>query len=333
MFRLLSQVGAVALVACALYSEAQAAAGTPPFLARFACEDPSRPPPPGARSNEQLLANETFQRAVADVQRLSIVAGFCELRSDTLTLDLGEGAFAAASAEYNLGRLHAAYRALTEYSPETAMELRYEDRLVGWYTVAGLSWIERPAPPPPVAAQPPGAATPGAPEVSSAPEAAPRSGFHFGAGIGGGSFDQQCRGCEIDSELGLSGLLSVGRWLGQKTVLGVEATGWSKEQSERRTVVYSLVAQVTRYATANSGLFLRAGAGLVGYSDDFDFSAAAPGFVGRLGYELGAGKVRFAPYVGYVRTFDGADLKRDGDEVGFNFVISQLQFGAAIAVP
>ena len=284
------------------------------------------------RSNEQLLANENFERAVADVQRLSIVIAFCERRGDTLTVDLGEGAFTAASAEYNLGRLYAAYRALTEYSPESALELRYQDRRAGWYTTAGLTWIERPAPSP-AAQQPPTVAPRGDTQVSPSPEGQSRGGVHFGAGLGAGSFDQQCRGCEIDSELGLSGLLSVGKWLGQSTVLGIEATGWSKEQSGRRAVVYSLIAQVTRYAGETSGLFLRAGAGLVGYSDDFDFSAAAPGFAARVGYELGAGKVRVVPYLGYVRTFDGTDLKRDGGDVGFNFVISQLQFGAGIAVP
>ena len=284
------------------------------------------------RSNEQLLANENFERAVADVQRLRIMIGFCELRGDTLTVELGDGVFAAASAEYNLGRLYAAYRALTEYNPESALELRFEDRLAGWYTTGGLIWVDRPAPPP-AAQQPPTAAAPGDAQVPPAPEDQSRSGLHFGAGLGAGSFDQQCRGCEIDSELGLAGLLSVGRWLGQKTVLGVEATGWSKERSGRRAVVYSLMAQATRYVGATSGLFLRAGAGLVGYSDDFDFSATAPGFAARLGYELGAGKVRVVPYVGYVRTFDGTDLKRDGEDLGFNFVISQLQFGAGIAVP
>jgi hypothetical protein len=70
----------------------------------------------------------------------------------------------------------------------------------------------------------------------------------------------------------------------------------------------------------------------VGYSDDFDFSATALGFSGRLGYEFGGGKARVLPYVGYVRSFDGTDLKRDGEDVDFNFVISQLQFGVGVTI-
>jgi hypothetical protein len=36
--------------------------------------------------------------------------------------------------------------------------------------------------------------------------------------------------------------------------------------------------------------------------------------------------------VGYVRSFDGTDLKRDGEDVDFNFVISQLQFGVGVTI-
>jgi hypothetical protein len=92
------------------------------------------------------------------------------------------------------------------------------------------------------------------------------------------------------------------------------------------------MGQVTRYLSATSGLFLRAGVGWVGYRGDDDLTASGPGFSGRIGYEFLQGKVRIVPYLGYVRTFDGIDLKRDGDEVGFNFVISQFQLGLGVSV-
>jgi hypothetical protein len=303
------------------------------LVGRLVCPDPREPPPPspaGGRTNEELMANETFQRAMTDVLRLRIAVGFCELRQDTLTLDLGDGAFTSASTEYNLSRVHAAYRGLTEFRRESALELRYQDRLVGWYTFGGLAWTEKPKPQP---------ATPAAQaEVTAAAEAPDdtvRSGLHFNAGFGGGAFDRQCAApdCDhIDSEIGVSGFLAIGGLLDPKTVLGVEGTGWTKEIGNLRTQVYSIMAQVTRYAGSTSGLFLRGGVGLVGYDTDADFSATALGFSGRLGYEIGGGKVHVVPYVGYVRSFDGTDLKRDGDDVGFNFVISQLQFGLGVSV-
>ena len=299
----------------------------PSLVGPLVCADPSEPSPPGGRSNDDLMSSQTFQRAMTDVLRLGIAVRFCELRPDTLTLDLGQGAFTSASTEYNLSRLHAAYRALTEYRRESALELRHEDRVVGWYTVGGLSWTEKPRPRPTARAE---EAKPTAEAQGS--EAGSRGAFHFSAGLGAGSFDQQCAGCEIDSEVGLSGFVALGRLLDRQTALGVEGTAWTKDESGVGAQVYSVMAQVTRYASATSNLFVRAGVGLVGYRNDADLTATGLGFSGRLGYEFGRGKVHILPYLGYVRSFDGTDLKRDGDEVGFNFVISQLQFGLGISL-
>ena len=159
-----------------------------------------------------------------------------------------------------------------------------------------------------------------------------RSGFHFNAGAGAGAFDQQCRGCDTDNEIGFSGFVSLGGFVGRKTVFGVEGTGWTGKQADVSVQLYSAMGTVTRCGSATSGLFLRAGVGLVGYHDEDELSAKGVGFSGRLGYEIGKGKIHVVPYVGYIRTFDGIDQKRNGDEVGFNFVISQFQFGLGVSV-
>ena len=327
MFRLRLLVGTLTLVVSSGGSFVVAVASPPTAAASMSqllCPEPSepgQPATPGARPNEELMAGETFQRAMTDVLRLGLAVRFCELRPDTLTLDLGDGATTSASTEYNLGRLYAAYRALTEYSPETALELRHEDRLAGWYTIGGLSWTEKPAPPP---------AAPAGEEES---EEAAHDGFYFNAGVGAGAFDEQCRDdCEEGAETGISGVLALGGFLDPMTVLGVEATGWTKDESGVSAQVYSAMGQVTRYLGRTSGLFLRGGIGLVGYHDDADFSATGLGFSARLGYELLRGKVHVVPYFGWVRTFDGIDLKQNGDDVGFNFVISQLQLGLGVSV-
>jgi hypothetical protein len=326
MLRLYPIVGTLTLVAISVGHSTTAVAAPPTtitFTSQLVCPEPSepgQPAAPGARANEELMAGETFQQAMTDVLRLGIAVRFCELRPDTLTLDLGPGATTSASTEYNLGRLYAAYRALTEYSPEIALELRHQDRLAGWYTVGGLSWTEKPVQPP--------AAPAGDEEI----EETARSGFYFNAGAGPGAFDQQCRDCEIESETGFSGLLALGGFIDPKTVLGIEGTGWTKDESGVSAQVYSAMGQVTRYLGATSGLFLRGGIGLVGYHDDADLSATGPGFSARLGYEFLRGKIHVVPYLGYVRTFDGIDLKRNGDDVGFNFVISQFQLGLGLSV-
>jgi hypothetical protein len=314
----------VAFVACALATADASATPVPP--APLVCPDEGQAPsgPPGAtRTNDEFMGNTTFQRAMTDVLRLEIAVRFCELRPDTLTLDVGEAAFTSPSTDYNLSRLFAAYRALTEYSTESAIELRYQDRLVGWYTVGGLTWVEKPK----VRPTPQRLA-----EVAAEDEEPARSGFHFNAGAGAGAFDQQCRGCAVDTEVGFSGFVSLGGFVGQKTVFGVEGTGWTGKQADLSVQLYSAMGTVTRYASETSGLFLRAGAGLVGYHDENEFSAKGLGFSGRLGYEIGKSKVHIVPYLGYVRTFDGIDLKRNGNKAGFNFVISQFQFGLGVSV-
>jgi hypothetical protein len=87
--------------------------------------------------------------------------------------------------------------------------------------------------------------------------------------------------------------------------------------------------------SANSGFYLRAGLGLVGYREETDFGdviANAPGFSGRVGYEIGTGGVVVVPYVGFLRTFGGAEFKREGDKIGFDAAISNVQLGLSIGV-
>jgi hypothetical protein len=322
MLRLRLLVGTLTLVTCAGVSVAPAKATSDASAGRLVCPEQSeagQPAVPGARTNDELMVGETFQRAMTDVLRLGIAVRFCELRPDTLTLDVGDGASTSASTEYNLSRLYAAYRALTDYSPDAALELRHQDRLAGWYTLAGLIWTEKPAPLPV-------ATTEGGEDEPA------RDGFYFNAGVGAGAFDQQCRDCQFESETGFSGYLTAGGFVDRNTVLGIEGTGWMKDDAGVSAQVYGAMGQVTRYLSETSGLFLRAGVGLVGYHDDQDLSAMGPGFSGRVGYEFFEGKVHLVPYFGYVRTFDGIDLKRNGDEVGFNFVISQLQLGLGVSV-
>jgi hypothetical protein len=165
------------------------------------------------------------------------------------------------------------------------------------------------------------------------PLGALRPGFQFGLGGGAGAADWACDGCDYESDVGVSGFLSVSRSVLENTMVGVEVTGFTKSESVSTSQVYSLMAHVTRYLSVNSGLFLRAGAGLVGYrrnSDLQELSASGPGFTGRLGYEFGRGRFVVVPYVGLVRTFAGVDFEEDGRDADFNAAVSNLQFGLSV---
>jgi hypothetical protein len=109
---------------------------------------PSAPPapapapagPPAIRSPYQLMDNLGFRRAMADAQRIGIVADFHEIAIDTLALDLADVALTSASTDHSLSGLYLAYRGTTGYRPRSAMKLFHDGQSVGWYDNAGLTW-------------------------------------------------------------------------------------------------------------------------------------------------------------------------------------------------
>ena len=173
-------------------------------------------------------------------------------------------------------------------------------------------------------------------EPNSNANARVRSGFHFGLGLGAGRADLTCDGCVFDSRTGYSAFLSVARSVGQKTLLGVETTGWTKERSGTTIRIWSLMAHLTQYLNRSSGLFLSAGLGLTGFRDYGgirEISGNGLGFSGRLGYELGTGGVLIVPYVGYLRGLGGGGVTADGNDSSTDVIIHNFQFGLGIAAP
>jgi hypothetical protein len=287
---------------------------------------------------------------VGDMIRTDLITTVEQGRLGVLRAGVGARFHAHEAREYHFAQLASAYYTWTVDNQPLIIELWEGGRKIGEYANETFRIGPRYTTP----LDCPETATTGlcsrlaaAPEERTAPggrpspEAAPstpanvrqRSGFQFGLGLGGGAADLSCKGCDFPSETGFSGFLSVGRSLGQKTLLGVEGTGWTKNESGTTARVYSLMAHVTEYLGTTSGLFLRAGVGLVGYHQDRDSgdrTANAPGFSGRVGYEFGKGRVVFVPYVGLVRTFGGVDVKRDGEDIGLNVAIINVQFGLSI---
>lgn len=96
--------------------------------------------PPAIRSPDQLVDNLGFRRAMADAQRIGIVADFHEIAIDTLALDLADVALTSASTDRSLSGLYLAYRGTTDYRPGSAMKLFHDGQSVGWYDNAGLTW-------------------------------------------------------------------------------------------------------------------------------------------------------------------------------------------------
>jgi len=163
------------------------------------------------------------------------------------------------------------------------------------------------------------------------------TGFHLGLGVGGGSSGLSCDGCgQLDRKTGLSGFLSLAHSVGKSTLVGIESTGWTKSEGGSTTRIYSLTAEVTRYLNETSGLFLSTGLGLVGYHQGAGGSTATAhgfGFSGRLGIEVPvARRVALTPYLGFISTVGGPEVKLNGQGSGLNLNVNNLQFGLALGV-
>lgn len=315
--------------------------------------EPFEPSAPGEIVSDAVKTDRRF--IVGDMRRANIATTVEQGPPGILRVGIGPGFHTQGSREFFFRRLASAYFTWVQEGQPLVIELWEGGAKIGEYTsgrfaigpdyaaprecpdtaTTGLCSGTVIAAPQPPAVRPTPADTRQAP-LEPARTVRERSGLHLGLGLGGGVADLACTGCDFASETGLSGFLAVGGAIGETLVVGVEGTGWTKSEASTSSQVYSLMAHVTRYLNPTSGLFLRGGLGLVGYREDRssgDLTANALGFSSRLGYEIGSGKFVLTPFVGIVRTFAGADFKREGEDIGFNAAVSNLHAGLGIGMP
>ncbi len=294
-----------------------------------------RPSAPGEIVSESVIAERRL--VVGDMFRTELVTRVEQTVPGVVRVEVGRRFRSHHSRDYHFSHLATAYYGWTVDDQPLTVELWEGGRKIGEYAdrrfrmepkVAAVGDSGQQVPPVATArGQPPA-------ETRQPAQLRERSKFHIGLGLGGGVMDLPCRGCDDAGKTGFSGFLSLAGLVGTRTLVGIETTGWTKSESGSTPQMYSVTAQVTEYASATSGLFLSAGVGLVGYREDTDGgdrTASGAGFSSRLGYEVGAGRLAFVPYVGLVRTFGGADTKLDGLNARKNVAISNLQFGLGIA--
>ena len=348
----------------------QGCAGNPPPTAPQPVAEPEAPQPPRepfdpSAPNEIVSEGVKSQRrfVVGDMIRAGVATTVEQGPPGLLRVGAGETFHTHGARAFFFGKLASAYHTWTEAGQPLVIEIWERGSKIGEYrngtfligpehatpracpedATTGLC-----SPAGQAAAQvpPDGAREPGAPAPSAAPppaavrsepppRAAQRSGLALGLGLGAGASDLACEGCDFATKKGLAGFLSLGTAVGQKMAVGVELTGSTELESGTKAQVYGVMAHVTRYLRTHGGPFLRAGVGLLGYreaSDFRDLTANAIGFAGRLGYEIGEGRMVIAPYVGLVRTFAGADFKVDGEEIDFNAAVSNVHLGLSVGL-
>jgi hypothetical protein len=117
-----------------------------------------------------------------------------------------------------------------------------------------------------------------------------RSGFFIGLGLGYGSLDITCDGCEVDREGGLSGYFKLGGAVSSQVLLGVESNGWYKSEEGTSITFGTLTGSVYLYPSPAANFYLRGGAGLATFAvEDFDTETGFGWSVG-LGYDIPIGR-------------------------------------------
>jgi len=97
------------------------------------------------------------------------------------------------------------------------------------------------------------------PQQAEAQRPQTREGFFIGLGIGGGSLS--CATCD-GRDGSFTGKVTFGGTLTPQLLLGVESSGWTKEENDARLTHANASAVAHFYPVATGGLFLSGGVGL-----------------------------------------------------------------------
>lgn len=131
------------------------------------------------------------------------------------------------------------------------------------------------------------------PQSAYAQDAPARDGFFIGLGLGGGSFG--CTDCG-DRQSGVSGHLKLGTAVSEQLLLGVESTGWTKEELGARLTHTNVSAMAQFYPSAANGFFLKGGIGVSSLRVSADVGGVsgsvtenALGLTAGLGYDVRVG--------------------------------------------
>ncbi|HUR95468.1 MAG TPA: hypothetical protein VMY76_12835 [Gemmatimonadales bacterium] len=347
------RLAAVAALAASLYGCGSRQAPPPapvPEPAPAVTDAPSGPalPPAPPEAGQESMDGQTRDRRsilLTDMTRLGLVRALEQGPPGVIRVAIGEQFYAAGNRSFYFGKLATAYYAWTEPGRPLVIELWDQGRKFGEF--AEGTFLVGPEYATPrgcdaacVAAVPTGGppVTPTRPAAAvvapAAAEPTGHGGVHVTLGIAKGWLKLSCKDCsDLDREGGLSGYASVAIPVGNRTFIGVESTGWTKERGSIRARGYSLTLNATNYLNEPRGLFVSAGLGLVGYTQRSLFfgSTTATGFglSGRIGAEVGLGRhLVVVPFAGIITSLGGAEL----GSTGVDIKTSNLQLGVGLGV-
>jgi hypothetical protein len=168
-----------------------------------------------------------------------------------------------------------------------------------------------------------------------------RRGFWIGFGVGYGSADATCDGCEGDGgsnrEGSVTGFVKLGGTLSQRVLLGVETNLWVKSEAGLTLTLSSFTGTVSFYPHASSGFFVKGGVGLSHVNTEFNDASSTVslgktgwGVLAGLGYDLRVGRnVSLTPCFNYFYGRPG-DLSWGGDTLAGRWRQNVIDFALGI---
>lgn len=169
------------------------------------------------------------------------------------------------------------------------------------------------------------------------PPSARPGGLFYGAGAGGGWTRAACGYCRRDYSFGPIVFARLGGTLGERSLLGAEASLWTKSDAEEdvRLLTGSLMAVAWLYPSADGPLYLKGGLGAVTYrvygeGDDDDLSSLGPALQLGAGYEFRLSeRLLLTNYVNVVASRFGK--LRSGEVIVVdNIGVTSFQFGIGL---
>jgi hypothetical protein len=162
-------------------------------------------------------------------------------------------------------------------------------------------------------------------------------GMFYGAGAGGGWTRAACGYCRRDYSFGPVVFARIGGTLVPRSLLGAEASGWTKGDAEEdvRLLTGSLMAVAWLYPNADEPFYLKGGLGAITYrvygnGDDDDLASLGPAIQLGAGYEFRlSDRTLLTNYVTIVASRFGK-LRAGEVIVVDNLGVTSLQFGIGL---
>lgn len=161
-----------------------------------------------------------------------------------------------------------------------------------------------------------------------------RDGLWVGGGVGGSSTRITCQVCTAERATGLAAYVQVGGTVSPRTRVGLEGTGWLKDDLGLNQKVGSL-SLATYFHPRQRGLFFKAGPSVLIYraTDDDDNEARSRSFgaIVGLGYELPTGgSWVLTPAITVHASSFGRMENEEGDVISRDVNLSLIQLSIGV---